>query len=94
MGLGSVSALSTRLIAHGADPETPAAAIENGTRADQRVVVATLAGLADAIAVRRLDGPALVVIGSVVGLRERLDWFSGWPRATLAASAPTSAAAE
>jgi uroporphyrin-III C-methyltransferase/precorrin-2 dehydrogenase/sirohydrochlorin ferrochelatase len=87
MGLGAVGELTAQLIAQGADPSTPAAAIENGTRPDQRVVTATLADLAAAVAARRLEGPALVVIGSVVGLRDRLDWFSGRSRDTLASSA-------
>lgn len=88
MGLGAVAGLTANLIAQGADPVTPAAAIENGTRPDQRVVVATLAGLAEAVAARRLAGPALVVIGSVVALRARLDWYSGRPDGSLAASTP------
>jgi uroporphyrin-III C-methyltransferase/precorrin-2 dehydrogenase/sirohydrochlorin ferrochelatase len=84
MGLGELARLSAHLIAQGADAAIPAAVIENGTRADQRVVVSTLASLADAVVARGLTGPALVVIGSVVGLRDRLDWFSGRSDSTLA----------
>ncbi|HEX2117285.1 MAG TPA: siroheme synthase CysG [Alphaproteobacteria bacterium] len=96
MGLGAIAALSANLIAQGADAAMPVAAIENGTRADQRVVVSTLAKVADDVAARGLAGPALIVIGSVVRLRERLDWFSGRSAGTLVEPAPVrvGAAAE
>jgi uroporphyrin-III C-methyltransferase/precorrin-2 dehydrogenase/sirohydrochlorin ferrochelatase len=96
MGLGAIKALGASLIAQGADAATPVAAIENGTREDQRVVVSTLARIAADVTARGLEGPALIVIGSVVALRDRLDWFSGQPRRTLAEPPPleTSAAAE
>jgi uroporphyrin-III C-methyltransferase/precorrin-2 dehydrogenase/sirohydrochlorin ferrochelatase len=96
MGLGAIGVLRDRLIAQGADAATPVAVVENGTRADQRVAVSTLGRVATDVAVRGLAGPALIVIGSVVALRERLDWFSGRPAGTLAQSAPldVGAAAE
>jgi uroporphyrin-III C-methyltransferase/precorrin-2 dehydrogenase/sirohydrochlorin ferrochelatase len=55
----------------------PAAVIENGTRADQRVVVSTLEGISAEVARARLAGPALIVIGTVVTLRDRCSWLSG-----------------
>jgi uroporphyrin-III C-methyltransferase/precorrin-2 dehydrogenase/sirohydrochlorin ferrochelatase len=51
--------------------------VENGTRRGQRVVVATLATLAEAAAAAELQGPALIIIGSVVTLRDKLSWFEG-----------------
>jgi siroheme synthase len=62
--------LCERLLTLGLDPSTPAAVIARGTRHDQKVVVADLSGIANAAA--GLPGPALVVVGEVVGLRERL----------------------
>ncbi len=50
----------------------PAAAIENGARPDQRVIEGTLADLAPRVAAAGLKGPALVVVGAVVGLRATL----------------------
>ena len=77
MGLGTLDELSRKLIAHGARPDMPVAAIENGTRADQHVVMSTLENIAGEVARARITGPALIVIGTVVGLRDRLSWFSG-----------------
>ena len=70
MALNQLGSLCERLLALGLDPGTPAAVISRGTCPDQEVVVADVRGIADAAA--GLPGPALVVVGEVVGLRERL----------------------
>ena len=77
MGLGTLDELSRKLMAHGARPDMPVAVIENGTRADQHVVMSTLESIAAEVARARMTGPALIVVGTVVGLRDRLSWFSG-----------------
>jgi uroporphyrin-III C-methyltransferase/precorrin-2 dehydrogenase/sirohydrochlorin ferrochelatase len=74
MGLGSLPALSAKLIEHGLPPEWPAALIEEGTRATQRVIAATLATLPDAVAAAGVRGASIVIVGEVVRLRERLAW--------------------
>jgi uroporphyrinogen III methyltransferase/synthase len=68
-----------RLVAAGRDPSTPAAAIRWGTRGIQRTVVATLATIADRIDAEGLRAPAVLVVGDVVRLRERLQWFEKRP---------------
>ena len=70
MALNELGSLCERLVTLGLDPSTPAAVIARGTRRDQEVVVADVSGIANAAA--GLPGPALVVVGEVVGLRERL----------------------
>jgi uroporphyrin-III C-methyltransferase len=70
MALNELGSLCDRLLALGLDPSTPAAVISRGTCPDQEVVVADLRGIAPAA--EGLSGPALVVVGEVVGLRERL----------------------
>ena len=70
MALNELDSLCERLLALGLDPSTPAAVIACGTRHDQEVVVADVSGIANAAA--GLPGPALVVVGKVVGLREQL----------------------
>ncbi len=72
MGLSALPEISARLLEHGADPDTPAAAIASGTLPDQRVVVATLATLAERVAEEGLEAPVTVVIGEVVQVRELL----------------------
>lgn len=70
MALSQLDSLCERLLALGLDPATPAAVISRGTCPDQEVVVAEVGGIA--AAAEGLPGPALVVVGEVVGLRERL----------------------
>jgi uroporphyrin-III C-methyltransferase len=70
MGLEGLDELSAGLIAHGADPDLPAAVVSRGTTDEQEVAVATLATIAGASA--GLRTPALLVVGEVVGLAEAL----------------------
>jgi len=75
MGLQSLPTLTAELIAHGADPKTPAALVDNATRPGQRVITAPLGELAARASVAELPGPATVIVGSVVTLRDKLSWF-------------------
>ncbi len=76
MGLTSLEELSAQFVSRGADPQTPAAIIDNGTRPEQRVAVGTIADLHHMAERDELKGPAMIVIGSVVTLRDKLRWFS------------------
>jgi len=75
MGLRSLPEFTKKLIAHGADPTTPAAIIDKGTRDQQQVITGTLDGLAALVAEAELGGPATIIIGTVVTLRDKLSWF-------------------
>lgn len=75
MGRINVGRIVDQLVAHGLSPQTPAAAIVNGTRPEQQSVVTTLAGLPAAIEAQKQTGPTLLVIGRVVSLAEMLAWF-------------------
>ncbi len=75
MGQDRLRLLTAGLIRHGRPADTPAACIERGTTPQQRVVVSTLAGLADAVAAAGLQAPVATVVGEVVALRETLRWF-------------------
>ncbi|MFY9642513.1 MAG: siroheme synthase CysG [Rhodomicrobium sp.] len=72
MGLGHLPSLMEEFIAHGADPRMPAAIIDNGTRPNQRVITGTIETLAELAAAARLQGPAIIIIGTVVSLRGKL----------------------
>lgn len=76
MGLSSLGAITSGFIANGADPTTPAAVIENGTRAGQRVITGTLETLTEQTVEAGVKSPALIIIGSVVTLRDKLSWFA------------------
>ncbi len=75
MGLENLRAIAAALVEHGREPSCPAAVIAQGTTDAQHTVVAPLAGLADAAEAAGVQAPALVVIGEVVALRDRLRWF-------------------
>ena len=68
MGMQKVASITAALQSAGMPASTLAAAIQNGTTALQRQVIATLATLASASAAAQLGSPALIVIGDVVGL--------------------------
>ena len=74
MGLSRIEQLMSEFEAHGADPDTPAAIVDNGTRPNQRVVTGTVRTLAEQARAAQLRGPTIVIVGSVVTLREKLDW--------------------
>lgn len=72
MGVKRLAHVVAMLITHGRAPETPAAIIERGTLAGERVLMGTLGDIAEQAAVAGIRPPATVVIGDVVRLRERL----------------------
>jgi uroporphyrin-III C-methyltransferase len=60
------------LVAAGRAASTPAAVVEAGTWEHQRVVEATLAGIASEVREAGLGSPSLLIVGEVVSLRSRL----------------------
>lgn len=75
MGIGAVEEICRQMMAHGLPSLTPAAVVRNGTLGDQRTLLATLGTLPHRIQEAGITPPALLVIGSVVGLHEKLNWF-------------------
>ncbi|MFL6559604.1 MAG: uroporphyrinogen-III C-methyltransferase, partial [Bacillus sp. (in: firmicutes)] len=75
MGIGNLPYIVSRLIENGKSPDTKAAIIQWGTTAKQKTVTGSLKD----IEVRALEAgithPAIVLVGDVVGLREKLRWF-------------------
>jgi uroporphyrinogen III methyltransferase/synthase len=79
MGLTTFGDIARRLIAAGRAPETPAIAVRWVTRPEQQSVIGTLADLPSRIAEAGLKPPATIVIGPVVSLRGKLNWFERLP---------------
>jgi uroporphyrin-III C-methyltransferase len=75
MGHDRLPLITAGLIRYGRDPQTPAACIQSGTTADQRVVVSTLHDLAAEVARAGLRAPVATVVGEVVRLHASLQWF-------------------
>jgi len=79
MGVAELGQLQQRLIEHGRASGTPFALIENGSRAEQRVVTGTLANLAERAAAHAVRSPALLILGEVAALATSLAWFGAPP---------------
>jgi uroporphyrin-III C-methyltransferase/precorrin-2 dehydrogenase/sirohydrochlorin ferrochelatase len=79
MGVAGLGTIRDQLTRHGRAPSTPVAIIENGSRANQRVVLASLAELEEAGQVAAVQSPALVIVGEVAALATRLHWFGEAP---------------
>ena len=75
MALGRVATICDELRRHGLPDTTPAALIAHGTTREQEILNGTIATLADTAAERRPGPPALLIVGEVAGLHERLRWF-------------------
>jgi len=75
MGLLGLDQLCGQLVAHGLPAATPAALVQEGTTQHQRVLAGTLATLPGIVKEGNVRAPTLVIIGEVVKLRERLQWF-------------------
>ncbi|WP_028006357.1 siroheme synthase CysG [Solimonas flava] len=80
MGLQTLPQICAELRAHGLPSDWPAAVVSDGTSPAQRVIVGSLGSLPDAVAATELHGPTLLMVGEVVKLREKLDWFRGQRR--------------
>jgi len=80
MGVAGLATIGARLRQHGREATTPVAIIENGSRPDQRVTLATLDALEDLAACGGVQSPALLVVGEVAALAGRLHWFGNAPR--------------
>jgi uroporphyrin-III C-methyltransferase / precorrin-2 dehydrogenase / sirohydrochlorin ferrochelatase len=76
MGLVGLKETCEKLIENGVSPDMPVAVVQQGTTQRQKVVTATLADLAEKVAAAGLKPPSLTIIGEVVKLRDKLNWFN------------------
>ncbi|HTM50646.1 MAG TPA: uroporphyrinogen-III C-methyltransferase [Bryobacteraceae bacterium] len=79
MGLTTFAEIAREIVARGRSPETPAMAVRWATRPDQQTLVGTLATLPGMIEREALKPPATIIVGDVVRLRDKLDWFGKLP---------------
>jgi len=98
MGVRSLGRIARTLLAAGMPMETPAAAVQWGTRSDQRTVVATLSTLEACVEEAGLEAPVIFVIGQVVALRREIAWLErrplfGWRVLVTRAQSPRSSLA-
>lgn len=75
MGLVGLSEICQQLILRGVSATMPIAVVQQGTTPRQRVITGTLNNIASKIEVAELKPPCLTIIGEVVLLRDKLNWF-------------------
>lgn len=75
MGLTGLTEISASLQQHGMPSTMPIAIVENGTTKEQRVFTSTIAHIADVALANEVKSPALLIIGEVVLLQEKLAWY-------------------
>src|SRR5438477_5890069 len=79
MGVKSLPRICQKLIDYGMDPNMPAASIRWGTTPRQQTVVGTISDLPRKVEEAGLKPPAMTIVGKVVALREKLNWFESRP---------------
>ncbi|MBI4508049.1 MAG: uroporphyrinogen-III C-methyltransferase [Deltaproteobacteria bacterium] len=79
MAVKSLASCAAKLMAAGRAASTPVAVIRWGTTAGQRTLTGTLENISARVEAEGLRPPALVVIGNVVSLRDRLTWYEHRP---------------
>ena len=79
MGVERLRSIVEELVLRGAKPDLPIALIRWGTWSRQETLVGTLSTIADLAETRKFHPPAVAVIGHVVTLREKLNWFETRP---------------
>lgn len=79
MGLNNLPHITKELIAKGKDPDTPAAVIQEGTTARQIIAKGTLKTIEEKVKEAGIVTPAVILVGEVVSLQEKLCWFGRGP---------------
>lgn len=79
MGMKNLRSIIDNLVSNGRSQDTPVALIQWGTRTDQRVVNGTLKDIELKVKAAKLGPPAIIVVGEVVKLREKLNWYESKP---------------
>jgi len=75
MGLVGLPHICASLIDHGQSPDMPIALIQQGTTRNQKVLTGTLATMPDIVKANPVVPPTLIIVGEVVTLQEKLQWF-------------------
>jgi uroporphyrinogen III methyltransferase / synthase len=79
MGTDRIGQIAERLVGHGMDAATPVAMVRWGTTGRQQSIEGTLGTIADMAAKTKIGPPTVAVIGEVVKLRSKLNWFEQRP---------------
>jgi len=76
MGMSQLEQILYKLIDAGLSKDTKIAVIENATTKEQRIVKGNLNNIMNRVIKAKLKSPAVIIIGKVVSLQKKLDWFN------------------
>ncbi|MGJ7919815.1 uroporphyrinogen-III C-methyltransferase [Neobacillus sp. LXY-4] len=79
MGVKNLPFIQAKLLEHGKDPSTPVAIIHWGTLHNQKTIVSSLGSVLETAAKEKIENPCMIIIGEVVRMREKLQWFEQNP---------------
>ena len=79
MAVASFPDIAAELIRAGMDPETPCAAVQNGTSSRQRRLLTVLGKMPEAMRREKIEPPALMIVGEVCRYAEKFDWYTKTP---------------
>jgi len=75
MGVGNIKMIQEKLLLHGRPCDTPVALVRWGTTENQETLTGTLENISQKVTEAKFRSPAIIVVGEVVKLREKLAWF-------------------
>jgi uroporphyrinogen III methyltransferase / synthase len=79
MGMENLPLIAQKLVENGKNPNTPVGIIQWGTRPEQRTLVGELNTIAERVKEAGFTNPSIIIVGEVVSLREKLQWFEKKP---------------
>ncbi|MDO0823422.1 uroporphyrinogen-III C-methyltransferase [Desulfosporosinus nitroreducens] len=79
MGMENLPLIAQKLMENGKKPTTPVGIIQWGTRPEQRTLVGQLDTIAEEVKMQEFTNPSIIIVGEVVSLREKLQWFEKKP---------------
>lgn len=79
MGLSNLSIIKENLIMNGKDKNTKVAVIMRGTSSKQKKVIGTLEDIEEKVLKAKLKSPCIIVMGDVVELSDKLNWYEKKP---------------
>lgn len=88
MGVANIPKIIDALLKAGWSPQTKIAAVENGTKYNQRVITGVLENFIQTIREAELCTPAIFIVGRVVELQEKLNWFDRKPKVLVLGTHP------
>jgi len=88
MSVANIPKIIDALLKSGWSPQTRIAAVENGTRYNQRVITGILKDFIQKVQEANLRTPAVFIVGKVVELQEKLNWFDKKPKVLVLGTHP------